>query len=476
MSEALLPDWEKRFELRAGALAEAEKKALSEQISQVDWAQVAELVHEHVVGQIDSGSKIDLGHIKPAEFVPIPTSENEIQARKKAAEVGESLLHRGEVGVMIVAGGQGSRLGFDGPKGTYPIGSITGFSLFYFHARKVLALSRRYGRPLPLLVMTSAENDEATRVYFEEHGFFGLDPDQVRFFRQGQMPAVDRHTGEPIFAEPARLALSPDGHGGALYALARKDALDGLSALDWVENRGVKRLFYYQVDNPMVVVADPSFLGLHAENQADVSFKVVAKQFPEEKVGVVCADESGRKLVIEYSDLPSELAQKREASGRLAYRAGSIAVHLFETSFLRRLASGETRLPFHKALKKVPYWDFSANRQVLPTEPNAIKFEAFIFDTLPMADRSMIVETDRSAEFEPLKNAEGPDSPDTVRAAMSLAAAKVLINAGFEIELDPSGRPVQTIELDPAMADQTDLIRQKYPRGLGSGPFVLIRE
>ncbi|MFM7129635.1 MAG: UTP--glucose-1-phosphate uridylyltransferase, partial [bacterium] len=362
------------------------------------------------------------------------------------------------------------------PKGTYPIGAISGSGLFYFHARKVVALSRRYGHSVPLLVMTSPENDEATRIYFEEHGFFGLDPAQVRFFRQGQMPAVDRRTGAPLFASSDRLALSPDGHGGCLYALARVEQADGISALDWAEARGVKTLFYYQVDNPMVHVADPAFLGLHAQAQADVSFKVVAKRAPDEKVGVVCVGPDGRKMVIEYSDLPADLADKRDETGQLAYRAGSIAVHIFQVDFLIRLASGDTRLPFHKALKKVQFFEFSTGAIVGSVEPNAVKFEAFIFDTLPMARQSVIVEADRTAEFEPLKNAEGPDSPDTVRAAMSLAAAKVLINAGFNVELDDSGRPFQVIEIDPVLADKPELIRRKFPQGIGSGPFILIRE
>lgn len=476
MNTELSRVWLDRFKQHAQSLEEAERAAFEQQVSQVDWPQVAVLVREHVFQPPDAEENFDLSGLQPADFVPLVSTPSEKAKWEAASQTGEEMLRRGEVGVVIVAGGQGSRLGFDGPKGTYPIGAISGFGLFYFHARKIVALSRRYDYAVPLLIMTSPENDEATRIYFEEHGFFGLDPDQVRFFRQGQMPAVDRHTGEPLFAGPERLALSPDGHGGCLYAMARVDPTDGVSALDWAEARGVKTLFYYQVDNPMVHVADPPFLGLHAQGQAEVSFKVVAKQAPHEKVGVVCAGADGRKLVIEYSDLPEELAVARNLLGQLSYRAGSIAVHIFQADFLRRLASGETRLPFHKALKKVHFWDFSRAEQITPAEPNAVKFEAFIFDTLPMAERSVIVEADRTAEFEPLKNAEGPDSPDTVRAAMSLAAAKVLIDAGFNIELDDAGRPVQVIELDPVLADQPEAIRQKFPRGVGTGPFILIRE
>lgn len=467
--------WLESFKKHAQTLSPTDARQFEEQIGQVDWNQVAALVDAHVLGTAQEETSTDYSSMQPAEFVELPQSETDFQNLEIARKSGESLLKAGRVGVIIVAGGQGSRLGYDGPKGTYPIGAVSGASLFYFHARKVLGLTRRYGQTIPLLVMTSPENDAATRQHFEENAYFGLNPAHVRFFTQGQMPAVDKTTGEPIFAGPASLALSPDGHGGCLYALSRADHADGRSALDWASGFGVKTLFYYQVDNPMVDVADPAFLGLHHDADADVSFKVVSKQTPAEKVGVVCVDASGRKQVIEYSDLPESMANQRDESGRLAFRAGSIAVHIFETAFLKRLATGATQLPFHKALKKVAYWSPERAEQITPEVPNAIKFEAFIFDTLPMAERSMIVETDRTIEFEPLKNATGADSPETVRAAMSLAAASALSNAGIEVARDDAGKPVQTIELDPVLAIAPDLLVQKLPADWQTTDKLLVR-
>ena len=455
MQKTIPQPWLDFFQKHAQELTSEQVQPFLDQVTSVQWPLVAELVDEHVLGHSAQNSDQDFSSLAPADFIGLETS----QADQSAVLAGECLIQNGQVGVVIVAGGQGSRLGFNGPKGVYPIGAVTGSSLFYFHARKVLSVSRKYGKPVPLLIMTSPENDPATRAHFESHKYFGLNPEHVRFFTQGQMPAVDRTTGQPLFSDRNTLALSPDGHGGALYALSRRENEDGLTALEWAERFGVKTLFYFQVDNPLVRIADPAFLGLHSQAQSEVSFKVVSKQAPDEKVGVVCQSPDGRKLVIEYSDLPAHLAEAREPSGELSYRAGSIAVHIFQTEFLKRLATGAIRLPFHKAIKKVAFWNPQTGQIHDPQEPNAIKFEAFIFDTLPLAERSLIVETDRREEFEPLKNATGPDSPSTVRAAMTRIAAEKLAEAGVKVPLDNHGQPLYAIELDPCFVVDQDHLK-----------------
>lgn len=463
--------WLDFFQKHAQELTNEQVQPFMDQVGSVHWPLVAELVDEHVLGHSTHHSCHDISSISPADFIGLKAS----QADQSAVLAGEILIQNGHVGVVIVAGGQGSRLGFNGPKGVFPIGAITGSSLFYFHTRKVLAISRKYGRPVPLLIMTSPENDAATRAHFEANNHFGLNPEHVRFFTQGQMPAVDRITGWPLFSSRSTLALSPDGHGGALYALSRHENFDGQSALDWAERFGVRTLFYFQVDNPLVKIADPAFLGLHAQALAEVSFKVVSKQAPDERVGVVCQSPDGRKLVIEYSDLPANLAEAREPSGELSYRAGSIAVHIFQTEFLKRLATGAIRLPFHKAIKKVAFWNPQTDQIHDPEEPNAIKFEAFIFDTLPLAETSLIVETDRQEEFEPLKNATGPDSPSTVRSAMTRIAAKQLAEAGVKVSLDSHGQPLYAIELDPCfVVDQDHLKATLGPDLKISGDLSLV--
>ncbi|MBI1322738.1 UDPGP type 1 family protein [bacterium] len=458
MPKITLPPWLDKYVRALEPLSPERREEFNRQVAGVDWPLIRGLVERYVINDDGGELPIDTAAVQPADFVPIPSTPDDIAEANAAIAMGEDMLRAGRVGVLIVAGGQGSRLGYEGPKGTYPIGPVSGSSLFRFHARKILALGRKFGRQLPLLVMTSPENDTATRAHFHENRYFGLDPQKVRFFAQGQLPAVDRVTGDPLFTEPGRLALSPDGHGGCLYALARRDSADDRTALEWLESLNADTLFYYQVDNPMVRVADPWFLGLHEKALSQVSFKVVSKTEPGEKVGVVCVLPDGHKGVIEYSDLPRELAEQRDAHGRLAYRAGSIAVHVFRTDFLNELATGATRLPFHKALKKVPFWNFETGRKVEPAEPNAVKFEAFIFDTLPMATRSVIVETDRRIEFEPLKNATGPDSPETVRAALTGSAVKVLSKLGIDIPFDSTGRPRFALELDPCLEDNAEAI------------------
>jgi UDP-N-acetylglucosamine/UDP-N-acetylgalactosamine diphosphorylase len=223
------------------------------------------------------------------------------------------------------------------------------------------------------------------------------------------MPAVDREGGRVLLAEKGRVALSPDGHGGTLAALAAPGPDGAPSCLDEMRARGVRTVFYFQVDNPLVQVAEPAFLGLHRGADAEVSFKVVEKVAPDERVGVVVTVD-GRPQVIEYSDLPAELAERREPDGGLQLWAGSIAIHLFELEFIDRIATGGAALPFHRALKKVRHVGADGQR-VEPAEPNAVKFERFIFDALPLARRWAIVETDRAVEFEPLKNATGPGLP-----------------------------------------------------------------
>jgi UDP-N-acetylglucosamine/UDP-N-acetylgalactosamine diphosphorylase len=360
-----------------------------------------------------------------------------------------------------VAGGSGTRLGFEGPKGTFPIGPVSSASLFQIHAEKIVALGRRFGRPIPLYIMTSPENHQATVDFFQANGRFGLE--HVRFFLQGQMPAVDKATGRVLLATKDHVALSPDGHGGTLAALANPGPDGSPSCLEEMRECGIRTLFYFQVDNPLVRVADPAFIGLHREADAEMSFKVVERLSPDEKLGVVVSV-GGLPQVIEYSDLPATLAGRREPEGRLELWAGSIAVHILERSFIERLV-GEHRLPFHRAIKKVPYLD-DAGQLVKPLEPNAVKFEQFIFDALPMADRYCIVETDRAGEFEPLKNAVGPDSPATVHQRMSDQFGSWLEQAGAIVPRRPDGSVPFGIEISPLFALDAADLKTKLEPGL----------
>ena len=343
------------------------REELVRQIDAVDWSALAAHTHDEV-GAL------------PPNFEPVPITPAAFTDAEK--ERGADALRNGKVAALLVAGGQGSRLGSLQPKGLFPAAPLSGAPLYQLHAEKVFALSRRYGRAVPFLVMTSPATDAQTRAYFAEQPHLMYAPDQVRFFRQGTMPAVCAHSGRLLLEAPGRLFLSPNGHGGTLTALADSGLLGELA------ERGVEHVFYFQVDNPLIKMCDPGFIGRHIAANAEVSSKVIAKDRPDEKVGVLVSA-NGRCSIIEYTLLPKELAEARDASGLLRYRAGSPAIHLFSVAFLQRVTrTAAGSLPYHTARKAVAHHDPQTGQAVpAPKEPNAVKFERFIFDALPHAER-----------------------------------------------------------------------------------------
>jgi UDP-N-acetylglucosamine/UDP-N-acetylgalactosamine diphosphorylase len=377
--------------------------------------------------------------IAPAPVIPRDSPDNTERRR-----LGEECLRRGEAAVLMVAGGQGSRLGFEHPKGMFPVGPVSKKCLFQVHAEKVRAMARRYACRLPFLVMTSPATHAETQEYFAAHGSFGLATDALHFFCQGTMPALDLATGRLLLEDKGRLFLSPDGHGGTLTALDASGLLDRLKA------QGIRQVFYFQVDNPLVALADPTFLGHHLAHRAEVSSRVVAKEGPKERMGVFALVD-GRCAIIEYSDLPDALAHQTDARGRLRLWAGNPAIHWFDVAFLERVTRGPQGMPFHVARKKVPYLN-EAGQVVQPQKENALKFERFIFDVLPLAERWTVVETERRTEFSPLKNATGADSPETVERALSNQAAEWLAVAGVQVPHDASGNAAVPLEVSPLFA------------------------
>jgi len=398
-------------------------------------------------------------------LAPVPT---ETAASIDAGTVrrGHEALARGELAVLLVAGGQGTRLGFDKPKGLFPIGPVSNKTLFDIHADKVFALGRRYGKSVPFLVMTSPATHADTEGYFAQNDFFGLDRDNVFFFQQGTMPAVDIASGRLLLEAPGVLFTSPNGHGGTLTALAESGVLDR------VVRRGVRHVFYFQVDNPLVKIGDPAFLGRHVGLRAEASSKVVEKAYAKERMGVLALMD-GRCGIVEYSDLPDDLAHATDANGRLLFRAGSPAIHLFGVDFLRRVTQGASRLPFHIAKKKVPHVD-GDGRPVNPSTENALKFEMFVFDALPMAQRWLVMESPRDEEFSPVKNADGVDSPATARQAMSNLAGRWLEQAGVTIPRDDAGNVAVPLEVSPRFAlDAAELAARIWPGRVIDGPTYL---
>jgi UDP-N-acetylglucosamine/UDP-N-acetylgalactosamine diphosphorylase len=354
---------------------------------------------------------------------------------KKLAEAraaGEVELSEGRVAALLVAGGQGSRLGYDGPKGCYEIGPITNAPLFYFHARKILARSIRYGAAIPFYVMTSEANNAATVQCFEENDYFGLNPDDVFFFTQGMWPGMDAE-GKIILDRPGHVFMSPDGHGGLLAALKRSGALADM------KKRGIRSVFFFQVDNPLVEIADPAFIGYHVMNGSEYSLKLCAKRDPKEKVGMPMRFGDTYRMV-EYTEMTDEQCNRKDKSGRLYFLYGSPAIHVFDRAFLEREAARP--MPLHLAFKKIPYVD-EKGAVVKPSEPNGYKFEKFIFDILPNAKTVTFLAFDQKDEFSPVKNAEGADSPATCRADMQnkwrgwLKECGVTVDESVPIEIDP---------------------------------------
>lgn len=354
--------------------------------------------------------------------------------KDKCVSKGEAELRSGRVAVLLVAGGQGSRLGFEGPKGAYPIGPLTGKPLFNYHARKILALSQKYSKPLPWYIMTSEANDADTKKCFAANKHFGLDPKNIMFFTQGMWPGMSSD-GRVIMQSKSRVFLSPDGHGGLLAALSRSGALQDM------KRRGIKHVFFFQVDNPLVEIADPAFIGYHALEKSEFSLKLCAKRDPFEKVGVPMLFKDSYRMV-EYTEMTKEQCLKKRADGKLYHLYGSPAIHVFDRAFLEREADQD--MPLHLAFKKIPTID-SKGLQVKPTEPNGYKFEKFIFDLLPKARKAAFLAFNQEDEFSPLKNAEGDDSPETCRRDMMAKWRRLLADKGVVISQDA------VFEFDPAM-------------------------
>ena len=414
-------------------LNKTEQKALLEQVAAIEPKNVA-----RCAAALKSGGDVpDSSKGKAAKVAELKGA-----ALKSAIAVGEKELRAGRVAALLVAGGQGSRLGYDGPKGCYSIGPITGAPLFYFHARKILARTIRYGAPIPFYVMTSEANNEATQRCFEENDFFGLNPKDVFFFTQGMWPGMTPE-GKIILDAPGHVFMSPDGHGGLLAALKRSGALDDM------KKRGIKSVFYFQVDNPLVEIADPAFIGYHVQQKAEYSLKLCAKRDPYEKVGMPMQFGSTYRMV-EYTEMTKEQCERRAKNGKLYFLYGSPAIHVFDRAFLAKEAN--RAMPLHLAHKKIPM--VVNGKVVKPAEPNGYKFEKLIFDILPNAKRVACLAFDQKEEFSPVKNAEGGDSPATCRADMQAKWAKWFEKIGVKL---PANVPV---EIDPVYAlDADDLAK-----------------
>ncbi len=410
----------------------AQRATLSAQIAQIDLELTQRLIDAWIKS---TPSPEHFSRIEPANVIPLPTPDR--PDARAAWDAGEAALRAGRVGIVLVAGGQGTRLGFDGPKGTFPIGPATGRTLFQYHADRILYAQDRYGCTLPWYIMVGETNEAATREYFAANGYLGLDPANVRFFKQAMMPTVGED-GRILLESKSRVAMNPNGHGGCIPALVENGILDDARA------RGIDLLSYFQVDNWAVKLADPYFIGYHVLGDGQMSSKVKRKSTPREASGVFCVCD-GRVRVIEYTELdiyPALL--ETDANGRLVHFAANAGIHVLDVEFVDRVYRDYNRFPWHCSHKKVAHID-ATGQLVKPEKPNAYKFETFVFDALGYATgRPIAMEIDVKTEYALSKQMDGPGGVTEARQLMHdywggwLEAAGCPRDlSGIDIEISP---------------------------------------
>jgi UDP-N-acetylglucosamine/UDP-N-acetylgalactosamine diphosphorylase len=393
----------------ADQLSATQLAALGRQVLALDWDLLPSLISKLVLAE---EAAPDYSRCTPATAEALTDG---------ARERGEALLRQGKVAAITVAGGQGTRLGHDGPKGSFPISPIRGASLFQIFAESLLRHGELRSSHPHWYIMTSPQNDTATREFLANASYFGLAEDHVHIFVQGSMPCVDL-SGKLLLAGPDALAMSPDGHGGSLKALARSGCLAHMA------EAGIEHLSYFHIDNPMELVFDPAFIGAHDLGGAEISCRALRKQQPDDRLSNFVWQD-GRLHAIEYSDMPRELAEARAPDGRLCYELGGPSIYLMRREFIARTQA--LSLPFHRAVKAVPHVD-----DPTPVVPNAVKFESFIFDALPMAERPLLFAAEREQTFAPVKNATGDESPASCRAALQAEHRRWLHAKGLDVADD----------------------------------------
>lgn len=404
-----------------------------------------------------------LDQVSAPEVTPLSARAS---LRAQVEEAGRQAYAAGEVGVLLVAGGDGTRLGFDRPKGCFPIGPVSEVTLYQKLAEKVLAQSRRSDTEVPFVIMTGPNTDAPTREFFVENNYFGLAPQQVRFFQQATIPTttVPDQAGrfELLFKGPGELLESPNGHGGTI------DGLIDSGSLDWLLERGIKDIVYLQVDNALAPVFDPFGVGLRRAGGVDMVTKVIPKVAPDEKMGALVSI-SGVPAVVEYSDLNREQQVMTNPDGSLLFGWGNVAAHIFSTGFFDAMRSADVTLPYHQAHKKVSAWtgeiDSSSGQPVM-AEIQGRKSERFIFDVLGMGSNAGL-EISRAEEFAPLKNREGSDSIATARELISKEHARWLAEAGMPIEAG------SLVEISPLFADSAEALQQIDVEDIRFGKDVL---
>jgi UDP-N-acetylglucosamine/UDP-N-acetylgalactosamine diphosphorylase len=430
-------------------LDDSQKVELLKQIDYLDF----EIIDKWVAEYVKKPGQPELQHeneLHPCEYYRAEPLQPHLKHKyAQAVSLGKTMIQQGRVAAFVVAGGQGTRLGFNGPKGNFQISPVKNKTLFRIFAETIDAVISRYNTICPWYIMTSPLNYHQTKEIFVSNRYFGLDKDNICIFQQGTIPVFNAK-GQILLSDKDTIACSPDGHGGSIKALAQSGALEDM------KRRGVELLSYWQVDNPLVNIFDELFIGLHSLDKSEMSSKAVIKTGPDEKVGNFCRVD-GKIKVIEYCELPESLARNQNHDGSLVFNLASIGIHLINRSFMEKFSSGDYTLPLHRAVKQIPHLDENGNR----ITANGVKLESFIFDALPLAANSIILETLRNQEFAPTKNAAGVDSVDSTRRMMIERAANWLESADVKVPRKPDGSADCIIEIAPSFALKKEDVKAK---------------
>ena len=377
-------------------LDNAGKEKLASQVEKVDWSMVAMAGNE--------SHAQERGKLEPLSALEV----SEINANKDKFEaIGLEAIKASKVGAVLLAGGQGTRLGSDGPKGKYNIGITKDKYIFECLINNLLEVTDKAGCFVPLYIMTSDKNNDETVAFFEEKNYFGYPKDFVKFFKQEMAPSVD-FEGKLYMESEDSLSLSPNGNGGWFYSMVVSGIIND------VKSRGVEWLNIFAVDNVLQRIADPVFVGATLDSGRVSGAKVVRKAEPNEKVGVLCL-EDGRPSIVEYYEMTEEIINSREANGDLSYNFGVILNYLFRVDKLEEIM--DTNMPVHVVEKKIPYMDKDGN-YIKPETPNGYKFELLVLDMIHLLDNCLSFEVVRNYEFAPIKNKTGVDSVESAQALL----------------------------------------------------------
>lgn len=429
-----------------GDLSLDQQQGLMQQLQALDFQLIKHLLHQHFRSAADDGDRVVL---KPPEVEPLPAQDSEEAAKYR--RLGEEAIAAGKVAFVMVSGG--ASLGpLDEPTGFLPIGPVTGKSVFQLHAEKVRALNRRHRVSLHWWIVTRPEVDEQIHEYFRRESYFGLSGNDTVFYSQPLLPVVDRR-GKFLLREPGKIALEPNGHGGVILEFLDQKRIDRF------RSRGIEHIFFFHVNNPLVKIGDPVFIGHHIASSSEVTSKAVVRAHPDERLAVYC-QMGGSPGVLEFSEFQDKSRNQVPAGGESSFNYCDATVHLLSLEFFQRLVRESVRLPFHARERTVPYLD-KRGRLARPTEPNCVQFRFFLFDALRVAKRATVLEVPRREEFSPIKNSGGQKSPQSAQKDLSCLFARWLLDAGASFKNSGGDSGLLALEISPLFALDEWELKQK---------------